>query len=107
MKNKKVKDIYKRATGAEKDGYDLMSNAFAFKLGKSKEDPITDVRDSSLDEMSQQSMQEGFHHLFMGAMKAVRNPRAHATLEEGKMDAFHHLFLASILMNVLSEGKTR
>lgn len=105
MINKKVKDIYKRATGEEKDGYDLMSNTF--KLGKSKADSIIGVRDSSLDKVSQQSMQEGFHHLFMGAMKAVRNPRAYDILEEGKMDAFHHLFLASMLMNVFNKEKTR
>jgi len=42
--------------------------------------------------------------LFAGAMRSIRNPKAHANIEIDHVRALHHLFVASLLMSKLDEA---
>jgi len=94
--NTRVKQAWKAAGEPEKDGKALMLSAFS--LGRAI------VRLDDLSTESGKNIQEGYMHIFAGAMQAIRNPKAHeiVTITPGR--ALHFLTLASLLMSKLDEA---
>lgn len=90
--NVKVRELYKQKSGQDKDGSNLMLNAFALNNGN----PILKFESSS--EFSDNDIQEGYMHMFAGAMKAIRNPKSHENETINKEDALRKLAFASMLM---------
>jgi uncharacterized protein (TIGR02391 family) len=93
--NNCVKNIYKRKTGKELDGADLMHTAF------SPNNPTIVLSDLSTD--SGKSMQQGYMEVFAGAMTGIRNPKAHENLDITENRARHFIYLASLLMQKIDE----
>lgn len=102
----RVKQMYKNITGKEEDGVRLMRSAFGFdwdsKTNQFKQAPVI-----PLDDLSNgigRDIQEGYMKLFVGAVFAVRNPKAHANIEITEEEGLHLLYLASLLMNKLDRA---
>jgi len=95
--NKQVKEVYRTKTGEERDGRDLMFQAFR------KENPTIILND--LSTKSGESVQEGYMYLFAGAMQGIRNSVAHDNLIIDVSRAFHFICFASLLMDKLDEAK--
>ncbi len=93
--NSCVKNIFKVETGKELDGAQLMYNAFPIK------NPV--IKFNQLTTESEQNIQEGYMHIFAGAMIGIRNPKAHENVTIDRMRAIHLLFLSSLLMYKLDE----
>lgn len=93
--NTVVKELVRKKTGQELDGSSLMLKAL------SPNGPIIVLDDLSTE--NGKSIQEGYMHIFAGAMKGIRNPKAHANLEITKVRCVHLLFLASLLFHKLDE----
>lgn len=93
--NNQVKKIIKDKTSEEVDGSKLMFKAF------SNEHPLIILDD--LTTLSGKNIQEGYMHLFAGAILAIRNPHAHEVGTISKEDAMHFIVLASLLMNKLDK----
>jgi uncharacterized protein (TIGR02391 family) len=93
--NSTVKAHYRKATGRDADGSDLMHRAF------SPRDPAFLLGDLATE--TGRSTQEGYMFIFAGAFKAVRNPKAHANIQIDRVRAIHHLHLASLLFFVFDE----
>lgn len=103
--NSRVKKIYKNKTGNEKDGYDLMMNAFKYDTNKNTgqtTEPIIQLTD--LNSMSDRDIQEGYRFIFAGSIMAFRNPKAHENQEITKKTAIHSIFVASKLMHRLDDS---
>lgn len=96
--NTRIKDFYKKKSGQELDGVELMRNVFSLKC------PLIALDD--LTTQSGKNVQEGYSHIFAGSMQAIRNPSAHANLVISDEKAIHLLFLASLLMFMI-EGKLK
>lgn len=92
-----VKNIYKSITNQEKDGANLMHSAF------NKNNP--QIKFNELSNQSELNIQEGYMHIFAGAMKGIRNPKAHENIIITKNRAIHFLFLASLLMHKIDERR--
>lgn len=95
--NSIVKNIYKSITNQEKDGADLMQQAFT------KNNP--QIKLSDLTNESERNIQDGYMRIFAGAMIGIRNPKAHENITISKNRAIHFLFLASLLMSKIDERK--
>jgi len=95
--NTRVKEIVKKKTGGELDGTSLMFKAF------SGENPIITLGDLSTE--TGRSIQEGYMHIFAGAMLGIRNPKAHENIVISPESATHFLFLASLLMDMIDYAK--
>lgn len=94
--NTRVKGIWKTAGEAEKDGKNLMLSAFSVNR------PV--IRLDDLSTQSGKDIQEGYMHIFAGAMQAIRNPKAHEIITISSERAMHFLVLASLLMSKLDEA---
>ena len=94
--NQAVKSRVLSSTGQEYDGSDLMNRAF------SVDKPVVVLGD--LSTQSGRDEQVGYMQLFAGAMRGIRNPKAHANIEIDAVRATHHLFIASLLMSKLDEA---
>lgn len=88
--NTRVKEMYQQKKGIIKDGVELMYSAFSAK------NPILQFAPTSY--YSEFDVQEGYMHMFAGAMQGIRNPKAHANETIDKEDAFRKLAFASMLM---------
>ena len=88
--NTRVKEMYQQKCGNIKDGAELMYSAFAAK------NPI--LQFASTSPYSDFDVQEGYMHMFAGAMQGIRNPKAHANETIDKSDALRKLTFASMLM---------
>jgi len=85
------------ATGKpEENGKSLMLSAFSAK------NPV--IRVADLSTQSGRDSQEGFMHIFAGAVQAIRNPKAHEFVTISPERALQYLILASILMEKLDEA---
>ena len=73
-----------------KDGKGLMTIAF------SGNNPVLKFKESSI--FSNFDIQEGYMHLFAGAMQGIRNPKAHENDVIDRNDAIRKLAFASMLM---------
>ena len=91
-----VKRVWLAAGKPEKDGSDLMFSAFAHTA------PV--VRLVSGSTLTDTSMQQGYMHLFAGAMLAIRNPKAHENVEIERDRGILFLAFASLLMGKLDEA---
>lgn len=93
--NVRVKDIYVAKTGNEKDGAGLMLNAF------SVQHPVLKL--NNLSNQTERDIQDGYMHMFAGAMSAIRNPKAHGNEVISAADALRKIAYASMLMYKLDE----
>lgn len=91
--NVRVKAIYKERALEEKDGARLMQSAF------SPNNPIIKIGDISTE--TGRDIQQGYMEMFSGAMKGIRNPKAHNNQTISKADAIRKLHFASMLMHKL------
>lgn len=93
--NAQVKKLYVSYNKEELDGAKLMLNAFK------KDNPI--IRLTDLQSQSDKDVQDGYMHMFAGAMLGIRNPKAHANENISKEDALRKLAFASMLMFKLDD----
>ena len=91
--NVRVKTIYRQRTSEEKDGVRLMQSAF------SVQNPIIKIGDISTE--TGRDIQQGYMEMFSGAIKGIRNPKAHNNQTISKADAIRKLHFASMLMHKL------
>ena len=89
--NVRVKIMYEAVRGEAKDGAELMFSAFPAK------NPALCFDKSSLS-YSASDIQNGYMHMFAGAMQGIRNPKAHENDVIDKADALRKLAFASMLM---------
>lgn len=92
----RVKNIVKNSTGEELTGTGLMRKAFDLQH------PILIIQD--IDSQSGKDIQEGYSHIFAGAMQGIRNPKAHENISISRERGIHFLFLCSLLMHILDEA---
>lgn len=89
----------KKMTGLDADGEDLMNKAM------SGESPL--IRFSALRTETDRNVQAGFRFIFMGVVRAIRDPDAHEQFRKlSDEEAFEELGLASLLMRRL-DGSER
>jgi uncharacterized protein (TIGR02391 family) len=97
---KAVNNFVKQKTGSTLDGKSLMTEVF------SKNRPIIKLNEGRSD--SDKDEQEGFMHLFAGAMLGIRNPKAHDNvIQTDPYRTLEYLGFASLLMTRAEEGKVR
>jgi uncharacterized protein (TIGR02391 family) len=96
LTNERMKEIVRNRTGFEYDGVALMQKAF------SKDKPVLLLGD--LSTMIGEDMQVGYQQMFSGAMRGIRNPKAHAKGQIDAVRAMHFIFLASLLMFKIDEA---
>lgn len=97
--NSRLKKLYKKYKFVEKDGTDLMHAVFNYK-----DVNIRLLTFENLDTESGKNVQEGYMHIFAGAMQAIRNPKAHENLISNKENAIDRLILANLLMKKIDEA---
>lgn len=81
------------------DGAKLMTTAF------SKNSPVLAV--NALADQTDEDEQEGMMHLFMGGVLALRNPRAHALLDDSPELALEYIGFISLLAKRLEAAERR
>ena len=91
-----VRKKYREVHSDGKTGAQMMAKAFA------KNNPVFQL--FPLDDQDQEIKQEGYMHIFMGAMMALRNPKSHSNFKIEEQDAIELLFLASRLLRKLDEA---
>jgi uncharacterized protein (TIGR02391 family) len=79
------------------DGSGLMTTVF------SKNNPILAFNDRK--DKTDEDEQEGMMHLFVGAVLGLRNPRAHALLDDSPEMALEYIALISLLAKRLDQAK--
>lgn len=95
--NNRVKEL---APDLNDDGKSLMGRAFG---GKAPPLPLNDGKTAS-----ERDEQDGFAHLFMGAMAGIRNPKAHDPFVDVEDDrAADYLAFASLLLRRLDDVEAR
>lgn len=92
----RVKKFVKVKTGSELDGKKLMCRAFR------RTDPIVPL--ASLSEMTGRDIQEGYMHLYAGAIQGIRNPIAHRNRSMTRDQAISFIFLANLLLDKLPDA---
>jgi len=92
----RVRKVVKDETDEELTGTSLMRKAF------NPQSPIIIIQD--IDTQSGKNIQEGYSHIFAGAMQGIRNPKAHENLIISKERGVHFLFMCSLLMYILAEA---
>ena len=89
-----VDNAVKAKTGNRQGGKQMMS--MAFRLEK----PLIQL--NPLKTQSDRDEQEGFMHLFMGAMQGIRNPKGHENIiQNDPYKALKYLGFASLLMEII------
>jgi uncharacterized protein (TIGR02391 family) len=97
---KRVELRVRSQSGLAASGQDLMARAFA------GDSPPIDVRVEG--GQSGEDEQEGFRFLFMGAVRGIRNPKAHEAVSQvDPQRALEYLGFASILMRRLDDAARR
>jgi uncharacterized protein (TIGR02391 family) len=92
-------------TGIEYDGVSLMRHAFSFQYKDGiliRNANILFVPDLTTE--SRRNIQEGYMNIFVGAISAVRNPKAHENMFPDKIKTIHLLQLSSLLFIKLDEA---
>ena len=100
--NDRVKQIYKQLSpNADKipDGQALMNKVF------SKDDALLDICDRSVE--SGEDIHDGTRFMLVGAMAALRNPKAHANITISAEEAMRRLMFASMLMYLIDDAEAR
>ncbi len=93
--NEIVKKEYQTKTGIEEDGASLMRKA----LTQTK--PVYTL--ANLETESGKNIQEGYMHIFAGAMIGIRNPKAHSNISIDAIDGWEKIVIASHLMKLLDK----
>ena len=96
--NNAVKDRARSRLNNELDGQTLMQHVFSPKK------PILLI-EGNLDTQTNIDTQQGYMMMFIGAMSAIRNPKAHENMTISKDDAIRKLAFASMLMYKLDASK--
>lgn len=89
--NERLKKLYKKFKGEEKDGTDLFALSFNDSEGK------TLLKVGDLSTQSGKDEQAGYRFLLMGMWSALRNPKAHANLTLTQDEAYDRLIFCSML----------
>lgn len=90
--------VKKKSNKTSLDGKNLMLTVF------SKDNPVLKFND--LKTISDKDEQEGFMHLFAGAVQGIRNPKGHEDIiQKDKIRAREYLIFASLLAKRLDESK--
>jgi uncharacterized protein (TIGR02391 family) len=100
-----VKAEVLRLTGTEYDGVNLMRQAFGFQYSNGalqRNARILFVPDLTTE--SRRSIQDGYMNIFLGAMSAIRNPKAHENMNPDEVKTRHLLQLSSLLFIKLEEA---
>lgn len=92
----RVKHIIKISTGEDLDGTAAMQKAFSVN------NPIIRLGDTT---KTGKDIQQGIMELFTGAIRCIRNPKAHEKIIIDKTEAIRKLYFASFLMSEID--KTR
>lgn len=92
----RVREKYRVVHDDGKTGAPMMFKAFA------KNDPVIQLFADGVDD--QVMKQEGYMHIFVGVMMAIRNPKSHSNFGIEEQDAIELLFLASRLLRKLDEA---
>ena len=79
------------------DGATLMQQVFGGKAPT--------LRFNDLADESDRSEQQGFMHLFAGAMLGFRNPRAHKIIQDHPERALEYIAFISLLAKLLDEAE--
>lgn len=96
----RLKKLYKKYKNKELSGKDLMHAIFNYENKNNQRLLVFET----LDNDSGKNVQEGYMHIFAGAMQAIRNPKAHENLCITKAQAIDKLFFASMLMKKIDEA---
>jgi uncharacterized protein (TIGR02391 family) len=108
--NSFVKQAYREAGGEERerDGDDLMRNAFSYQRNPRthavERMPRLRLTDRDLATDSGFNVQDGYMNLFSGAMRGIRNPKAHDNVTIDAAEAWEMLLFASHLLRMLDRG---
>lgn len=101
MVKKKAKnqlEIQEGKKGKELDGKDLMFKVFDI------DKPLLKINE--LKTQSEKDEQEGFKHIFAGAVEGIRNPMAHDIVNtEDPNLTLHYIILASLLAKIVDKSK--
>jgi uncharacterized protein (TIGR02391 family) len=90
--------MVKEKSGESGDGQDLMAKTF-------NEDKPT-LRLNSMSSSSDKDEQAGFRFLYMGAMRGIRNPKAHDFVgQRDPIRTLHYLALANLLATRIDESR--
>jgi uncharacterized protein (TIGR02391 family) len=93
-----VNNSVKRRAKSQLDGKKLMSTVF------NPDNPI--IKLNPLETQTDKDEQEGFMHLFMGAMQGIRNPKAHENIiQNNPYIAIKLIGFASLLIEIISFWK--
>lgn len=95
---KQLNAMVRSKSGLRDDGKKLMQQCFNVNNPILKINPLIDDSDKS--------EQEGFMHLFIGAVMALRNPRAHKIIEDDPELALESIALISFLAKQVDRSKT-
>lgn len=100
-----VKAEVLRITGNEYDGANLMRQAFSFQFNNGALQRNANILFvPNLTTESRRNIQEGYMNLFVGAMIAIRNPKAHENMYPDGIKTIHLLQLSSLLFIKLEEA---
>jgi len=92
--------VKEKAQIIDKDLSDAMAKAF------NENNPIIKLNDNIT--RSDKDEQEGFKLLYMGAMKGIRNPKAHETImQDDKNRTLEYLAFISLLFRRVEEGEIK
>ena len=91
-----VENEIQRLSGETASGVGLIGKVFS--VGN----PLLPLND--LKTQSEKDEQDGFNHLFLGATKAIRNPRAHSFVNDDPETCLDHLVFASMLLRRLESA---
>jgi len=94
--NSRLKKIYRKQRGEEKDGSKLMKQIF------SVDNPLLIFE--GLDSASGKNVQIGYMEIFSGAMTGIRNPKAHENQIITRDAAIKRLVFAGLLMDKIDEA---
>jgi uncharacterized protein (TIGR02391 family) len=107
-----VKQAYREASGEdrERDGDDLMRNAFSYKCHPTthaiERTPQLRLTNRDLATDSGFNVQDGYMNLFAGAMRGIRNPKAHDDVTIDAAEAWEMLMFASHLLRMWGRGQS-
>lgn len=109
--NHMVKQAYRQACGEDKerDGDDLMRKAFSYQRNSNTHavdrPPRLLLTDRDLATDSGFNVQDGYMNLFAGAMRGIRNPKAHGNVTIDATEAWEMLVFASHLLRMWDRGQ--
>lgn len=96
--HKELGNFVRERSGVNDYGQSLMSKVFK------KDNPILKINELETD--SDEDEQEGFMFLFMGAMRGIRNPKAHdRVIQEDPYRALKYIAFASLLAERVEESE--